>query len=80
MVKYTKKYANELDLPGGHIKNDENLIQGLKREVFEETGLQINSFLFFDKKFQNDNSKFEANKLFFLNTSCVLRHESNYDQ
>jgi len=43
--EYTKKYANELDLPGGHIKNDENLIQGLKREIFEETGLKINGFV-----------------------------------
>jgi len=29
------------DLPGGHIKQDENMLQGLKREVFEETGLNI---------------------------------------
>lgn len=29
------------DLPGGHLKQNETPIQGLKREVFEETGLQI---------------------------------------
>ena len=29
------------DLPGGHIKEDENSLQALRREVFEETGLQI---------------------------------------
>jgi len=29
------------DLPGGHIKRNESLTQGLKREVFEETGVQI---------------------------------------
>jgi len=29
------------DLPGGHIKRNETLTQGLHREVFEETGLQI---------------------------------------
>ena len=29
------------DLPGGHIKQDETTIQGLKREIYEETGLQI---------------------------------------
>ena len=29
------------DLPGGHIKQGENISSGLKREVFEETGLTI---------------------------------------
>ena len=29
------------DLPGGHIKKDENMIQALEREVYEETGLDI---------------------------------------
>jgi 8-oxo-dGTP diphosphatase len=29
------------DLPGGHIKQDENILQGLEREVYEETGLDI---------------------------------------
>ena len=31
------------DLPGGHIKEDENIISGLVREVFEETGLSLSS-------------------------------------
>jgi 8-oxo-dGTP diphosphatase len=29
------------DLPGGHLKSGENPTDGLKREVFEETGLNI---------------------------------------
>ena len=29
------------DLPGGHIKEDENIVSGLAREVFEETGLTL---------------------------------------
>ena len=29
------------DLPGGHIKHDENMLQGLEREIYEETGLDI---------------------------------------
>ena len=29
------------DLPGGHIKQGEDIVSGLKREVFEETGLAI---------------------------------------
>jgi len=29
------------DLPGGHMKKDEDILSALKREVFEETGLDI---------------------------------------
>ena len=38
---YMKKYAGEWDLPGGHLKSNESLSDGLKREVKEETGLDI---------------------------------------
>ena len=31
------------DLPGGHVKESEDVIGGLKREVFEETGLTIDN-------------------------------------
>jgi len=34
-------FANEWDLPGGKLKFGENPVNGLKREVFEETGLKI---------------------------------------
>ena len=36
-----KKFAEEWDLPGGHIKMRENAIDGLIREVEEETGVRI---------------------------------------
>ena len=38
---YHKKFAGELDLPGGHLKKDESLNKGLEREVKEETGLDV---------------------------------------
>jgi len=38
---YMKKYAGEWDLPGGHLKLNESLSDGLKREVKEETELDI---------------------------------------
>ena len=37
------KHDGEWDLPGGHIKSDENVISALQRETFEETGLTISS-------------------------------------
>jgi len=39
--KLAAKYPNVWDLPGGHLKNGENLDQGAKREVEEETGLKV---------------------------------------
>ena len=36
-----EKHAGEWDLPGGHIHEGEGDIEGLKREVKEETGLDI---------------------------------------
>ena len=44
---YVKKFANDWDLPGGHLKQNENLIKGLKRDVFEETGIKIKDPVFF---------------------------------
>ena len=38
---YTAKHAGEWDLPGGHIEVDEPKEEALRREVKEETGLEI---------------------------------------
>jgi 8-oxo-dGTP pyrophosphatase MutT (NUDIX family) len=38
---YVDKFAGEWDLPGGHIQVGEDLMVGLKREVKEETTLDI---------------------------------------
>ena len=46
---YVEKYAGEWDLPGGHLKGNENLIIGLNREVQEETGLTIEEPVFLSK-------------------------------
>jgi 8-oxo-dGTP pyrophosphatase MutT (NUDIX family) len=46
---YHKKHAGELDLPGGHLKRNESLLKGLSREVFEETGLELDFPAYFKK-------------------------------
>jgi 8-oxo-dGTP pyrophosphatase MutT (NUDIX family) len=46
---YMDKYAGEWDLPGGHIKVGEGLEAGMKREVKEETSLDVNSLIFIEK-------------------------------
>jgi 8-oxo-dGTP pyrophosphatase MutT (NUDIX family) len=43
---YVKKFANEWDLPGGHLKQNETLESGLSREVYEETGLDVRDPMF----------------------------------
>lgn len=32
---------NHYEFPGGHLESEENLIEGLKREILEETGIEI---------------------------------------
>jgi len=51
---YLKKFAGEWDLPGGHLKQDENLINGLEREVMEESGIEIRDPVFL-KNMENLN-------------------------
>lgn len=36
-----EKASHGYDFPGGGLEREESLMQGLKREVFEETGLQV---------------------------------------
>lgn len=43
---YMEKFAGDWDLPGGHLKADESLIQGLCRETKEETKLDVRDPVF----------------------------------
>ncbi len=46
---YVEKFAGEWDLPGGHLKTDEALLDGLDREVKEETSLDVRQPVFMVK-------------------------------
>ena len=46
---YVDKFAGEWDLPGGHIQVGEDFEVGMKREVKEETGLDVGECTFVDK-------------------------------
>ena len=43
------KYAGEWDLPGGHIRVGEDFLVGMKREVKEETNLDVQDLKFIEK-------------------------------
>lgn len=38
---FNKKYGGMWDLTSGHVSSGENSIQGIKREIFEEIGLDL---------------------------------------
>ena len=43
MVEENKPYVKGLlNIPGGHLEEGENLLEGAMREVLEETGLKVN--------------------------------------
>lgn len=46
---YVDKFAGEWDLPGGHIQVGEDFMVGLKREVREETKLDVKNCKFVGK-------------------------------
>jgi len=46
---YVSKFAGEWDLPGGHLKANESMIDGLDREVKEETNLDVRAPIFMVK-------------------------------
>ena len=44
----SNKWRNKYTIPGGHIEVGEKIIEALKREVMEETGLKIFDIVFLD--------------------------------
>lgn len=53
-----KKDWHGITFPGGHIEKEESFVQGIKREIFEETGLTIyNPQICGIKQFQTENDE-----------------------
>lgn len=46
---YVEKYAGEWDLPGGHLRVGEDIEAGMRREVKEETNLDVQNCKFVTK-------------------------------
>jgi 8-oxo-dGTP diphosphatase len=67
---YVDKYAGEWDLPGGHIRIGEDFISGMRREVKEETDLDIENTKFV-KKLENLNFYYCS----YNNRPIKLSHE-----
>ncbi len=73
-TRYMKKFANTWDLPGGHVHEGESNVAGLRREVTEETDLDLSAVEFsktvdnrhffvckvdnFDIKLSNEHSEY----------------------
>ena len=57
----TERYSNRWDLPGGHIHVGEDLEEGLRREVEEETGLVLTNPIF--KLYSDGNENYYVTEM-----------------
>jgi 8-oxo-dGTP pyrophosphatase MutT (NUDIX family) len=57
-IKKNDKFSGKFGLPGGHVKEQENTLDGAKRETMEETGLKLNNPLYVN------SYKFDDNKIY----------------
>ncbi len=67
LIVKTHKWKDNYTIPGGHVELGESLLQALKREVAEETGLELLSgkYVCFQEFIYDDNFWEKRHFLFF---------------
>lgn len=75
------KWKNKWLVPGGKIDKGETMEENVRREVKEETGLQVDSIEFLNAKDGGNPDDFERDTHFiFLNFVCPVSGEVELDQ
>lgn len=73
-IAKTPKLQNNFTIPGGHVEFGENLVEALKREILEETGLNVCvSDMIGFYQFINKKKKFHIISFHFL---CRLENKN----
>ena len=74
LVLLLKRHPNDtmgglVELPSGEVDPDEGIVEALKREVLEETGLNIKEIIFFVGSFDYLSNSVKSRQLNFLVTA-----------
>ncbi len=71
----THKWKGKYTIPGGHVELGEGLLDALKREILEETGLELikSEFLCY-QEFIYDESFYEKRHFIFFDFICYVNN------